>query len=256
MPSFIYRRKHSFTSFGHRWILFLTVSVWHKTLDATVTLDPERLLSPEETKRIQSAGFYEDLADLYFYLGYDTYWVGPRGHAKFLRYLNGTPDIAQVQKQFDRLDLTPLRRRRIPRISLRRRQSLTQSLIDWGRSQPLETWSPCSLEFRVSSRESAAGFNWRIRKDVWLGPMGSMTNFFAWPPRKFIKRDWRGLEQSGFLRRATAGLKKIGQQGYWRPELFRDPDRLAAEFLKPERGDPIVSWKDFNALLKWRLPGD
>ena len=86
-----------------------------------------------------------------------------------------------------------------------------------------------------------------------MSPTNSCTWFFAWPPKSFGRRDWKRLDKEGFFRQTADQLAKTGQKGRWRPGLFTDPDRLAAEFWKPEHA-PAVSRRDFEALLKWRLP--
>lgn len=253
VASLLFTRYHRFHSHGQRWGLAFSVSVWTKNLQAAISLYPEPLLGMKVTPRIQATGFYENLAAFFELLGYERGWVAPRGNIQYTRILSKMSEVGPLLVQFRELDLRIGTPRPGPKATPGGPQEHFRELLRWARGQRRNGWRVSFAEFHVPSEESAGGVRWRIRKDVLVSPTNSCTWFYVWPPKSFGRSDWKRLGKEGFLDRGARELKDLGQEGYWRPGLFTDPDRLAAEFWKPEY-DPRISRKDFEALLDWRLP--
>lgn len=252
MPAFFHHRKHSFKALGHTWTLSFSTSVWRYCLDASISIMAEDLLDPEETQRIRSTGFYDDLTALFGEMGYGKPWISPRANGEFTRYLASVAEIAPLQRKFEALDLSSPRPERRLRLKQTQKRRQIDALLAWGRKQDRKHWKICCLELRATSIEAAAGLRWKTRRDVVLAPISGCSWLFAWPPRRFSRADWRRIERTGYFQRSDRRLKRLGQQGRWRADLFHDPDRLAAEFWKQAR-DPVEAWRDFKALLDYRL---
>ncbi len=244
---FSYRNKIQFRALGHRWTISLCVGVLRKALEATVYLTPEQPLSLDESLRLEALGFYDDMKALFCRMGFPQTWFGIPG--EFTRYFRQLSEIAGIQRCFDDLSLGAIHP---SRLSQTPRQARGYRLLEWGRGR--SGWSITHLALEIPVREHAAGHSWRTRRDVILGLVNSCSWLYVWPSPRFTSRHWKSVEKSGFFKRTTDELNRLGQKGYWRADLFSDPDRMAAEFWKPERrGPPEVSWKDFQALLNWRL---
>jgi hypothetical protein len=221
-------------------------------LDASIVIDPERLLEPSETDRLQASGFYAELSGIFQEMGYSDTWVGPRGNGHSVRYLKSVAEISSLERRFHELDLTWPGPQRGYRLNRREEEAMIDALLGWGHRQDGRKWFLGCLEFRASSYESAAGIRWRTRRDVIVGPTSACSQFFAWLPKKCSRADWRRAEESGFFDRSSRMFRRLHQKGRWRPEVFHDSERYAAEFWRPGH-DPEVAWRDFKALLDLRL---
>jgi hypothetical protein len=236
-----------FSAFGHRWTLFLGATLWSRAVDLFIGLWPKKALEKKEALRLQKAGFPADLSALFRGWGFNRIVLSSGGSMSCHRKVSRPSEIARSQQILESLDVSatpgiPTRPRTGPRFD---------EFLRWMRRSRSVGWRTGSVEFRKSNQQRACGVRWRVRYDLAIGPTHGWSWFFAWPPRDFKKADWRRVERTGFFQRSTEELTKLGYKGHWRPGLFSDPDRLAAEFWKPT-DEPAGSRKDFNALLRWR----
>jgi hypothetical protein len=247
LASFGSRRPWKFSALGHHWTLSLGGTFWSRSLELDIGLSPEKPLDEKETLRLQANGFYSDLSALFRRWGFNR--VDP-SHAGFMwcrRRASNLSEIARTRQIFDSLDVSGT-----PGTPTRGLSGTSQprfeEFLRWMRRARSAGWRAGYVEFRNGFRRGAVGVRWKVRYDLVVGPTLGCSWFFAWPPPDFKKADWRRVERTGFFQRSTEELAKMGYKGYWRPGLFTDPDRLAAEFWKPT-DDAAVARKDFTALL-------
>jgi hypothetical protein len=211
------------------------------------------MLNKRQTDRVEATGFYDYFAALFGLMGYERGWVTPRGNVQYTRMLSKVSEAGPLLPQFLKLRLGKDDPRPAPKSTPGDPRQRFKEFLEWGREHRSRGWRVSLVEFSKSTKETSGGITWKVRKDLLVGPTNSCSWFFAWPPKSFLRRDWKRLEKEDFFAETAGQLAKIGQKGRWRPGLFSDPDRLAAEFWKPEH-DPKVSRMDFKALLDWKLP--
>jgi hypothetical protein len=231
----------------------LTVSVWEKALDATVVLSPHRRLKPEETNRLKALGFYADLDALFHHLGFWHTRINPWGGATFFQWLKGVSVIAPLQKKFELLDLRPVRPIARAKTTARTTKRAIESLLEWGYRQRTRRWYPVCLEFRTEQRERAAGVEWRTQRHVIMGAINGCTWLHVYAPRSLSRRDLKTIGEDRFFAETTNSLLGLRHSGRWFPEYVTKKDRHVAEFWRPQRRGPLVSWNAFQDLLSWRL---
>jgi hypothetical protein len=246
-----HRDEYVFHSLGHRWELCFSVGGWAKCLEAAVGLSPGRLLSAAEVERLHSAGFYADMVALFRQLGFPRPWIGIRGNAHFSRRLRSLADIEILRHRFSELDLGPLRQE--PETASIPRQESREALLEWTRNHRTSGWRLTTLEFQVKRFERAAGIRWGTRRDLILGLTSCCTWLHVFAPHSVSTRTLKALRKTGLFKKTAKAFEAIGHRGRWFPEYVKKRDRHTAEFWKPHRRGPLVSWNAFAKLLSCRL---
>jgi hypothetical protein len=253
MPSFVHHRDYRFTTLGHSWTVSLGVGLWRHSLEVSVSVIPDKLLSTVQVNRLHSLGFYEDVKELFSRMGYGKPWIGIRGNAYFAAQLRGVSEIARYQRQYENLYIGSRSVKYQRRVNAKGKQRLARELLEWGRQHRRSGWAITLLELSVLNQERGAGVSWRTRRDVLLSLVSSCTWLYVYAPRAISGRAFRNPTMKDFFRRSAAGLEKIHHRGRWFPQYLTGSDRMIAEFWRPQRRGPQVSWKAFHLLRNWRL---